>query len=78
MKKYLTDLITEKGKNVDDAIGIPGHYGLTWNHLIEFIENHPEYHKKIKDNLVVIDFNNGDVFHFLKYLAEGMIETMEI
>ena len=74
MKKYLTALITEKGVDLDDCIGIKGHIGFTWRMLIDRIENAPECHKKIRVNLVMIDFKNGDVFHFLKYLANGILQ----
>lgn len=76
MRKYLTDLIEEKGRSLDDAIKLDGHYGLTWEVLVEFIEQHPEYHAQIKKMLVMIDFKNGDVFDYLTHLAKGMIEAM--
>lgn len=76
MKEYLTTLIEEKGKFIDDEIQIDGHFGLTYEMLFDFIEEMPEYHKTIRDTLVKIDFKNGDVFHYLKYLAEGMIKSL--
>ena len=34
---------------------------------------------KIKDTLVKIDFQNGDVYHFLKYLANsGKVQKAEL
>lgn len=77
MRKYLEALITEKGRELDDAITIPGHYGLTWEVLIDYIENNAtDHHAEIKKMLVMIDFKNGDVFHYLTHLATGMIKAM--
>lgn len=51
------------------------------NHLIDneaVIESikdaHPGYQTPIANQLLKIDFHNGDVNHFLKYVAKGMIE----
>jgi hypothetical protein len=76
MTKYLTNLITEKGRSLDDAIEIDGHYGLTWGMLVEFIAQMPEYHSQIRTTLVKIDFKNGDVFHYLTHLAQGMVASV--
>jgi len=73
--KYLTTLIEEKGGDISDAIGIEGHIGLTYEILIEFVAHQKAHHAAIKRNLVLIDFKNGDIFHFLKHLAYGMIEA---
>lgn len=46
--------------------------------VIETIQNAPaEEQKKIKDIIVKIDFHNGDVNHFFRHLAEGMVEQYE-
>ena len=76
MKTYLTRLIEEKGKSIDSEIQIEGHFGLTYEMLINFIENMPEHHESIKTTLVKIDFMNGDVFHFLNHLTEGMLASV--
>lgn len=77
IKTYLKTLIEEKGASVQDEINLEGHFGLTWAHLIEFIEQMPQYHKNIRQTLVMIDFKNGDVFHYLTHLATGMVKSME-
>lgn len=52
----------------------------TWNYLplevvLEFIESLPsDQQSVIKNTLVKIDFMNGDVYHFFKYLAKGMVQ----
>lgn len=76
MKKYLQTLIEEKGKSLEDEINLDGHFGLTYQMLIDFIENANEYHAQIKKTLVMIDFKNGDVFHYFNHLAEGMIASL--
>ena len=76
MKKYLITLIEEKGKSIQDEIQIEGHFGLTYEMLIDFIEQMPQYHKEIKTTLVKIDFMNGDVFHYLNHLAQGMVKSL--
>lgn len=73
ISKYLTTLINEKGRNLDDEINIEGHFGLTYQMLIDFIQVHSSYHQRIKDTIVTIDFKNGDVFHYLDHLAAGMV-----
>jgi hypothetical protein len=78
MKKYLTTLIEEKGGDLDHEITIDGHYGLTYRVLIDFIEQAaPETRQKIRKTLVMIDFKNGDVFHYLDYLAHGMAQAYD-
>jgi len=76
MKTYLETLITEKGVELDAEIGIDGHIGLNWQHLIDFIAQMPKHHQSIRTTLVKIDFQNGDVFHFLRHLANGMIAAL--
>ncbi len=76
MKKYLTDLITEKGRSMDDEIQIDGHFGLTWDMLADYVQTATEYHEQIRSTVVMIDFKNGDVFHYLKFLAEGMVASL--
>jgi hypothetical protein len=74
---YLTNLITEKGHSTDDAVVREGHFGLTWQNLIEFCESvNPQDKQQIITTCTKIDFLNGDVFHFLNYLVDGMIQSM--
>jgi hypothetical protein len=45
-------------------------------HIIEVIKTaSKEEQKKIKNTLVMIDFKNGNVNHFLNHLAVGYIKT---
>ncbi len=73
MRTYLQNLITEKGRAIDDDLDIDGHIGLTYEMLIDFIMDCPEQHRVIRTTLVKIDYCNGDVFHYLRHLANGML-----
>lgn len=76
---YLDTLITEKGRETEDEINLPGHFGLTYDHLIDFVESADRTTQiKIKTMLTSIDFKNGDVFHFLNHLAKGMTDSIAI
>ncbi len=76
MRNYLTNLIEEKGRELTDTIEIEGHIGLTYQMLVDFIATMPEYHAQIRQTLVRIDFQNGDVFDFLNHLAKGMVASV--
>ena len=76
MKTYLENLITEKGVDLDSEIKIDGHFGITYSMLVDFICKQELYHNQIRTTLVKIDFMNGDVFHYLNYLANGMVKSM--
>lgn len=76
MKTYLTNLITEKGFSMNDCIELDGHFGLTYQMLVDFILSVPEHHHAIRSTLVKIDFMNGDVFHYLNHLAAGMVASL--
>ncbi|MBU1566853.1 MAG: hypothetical protein KJ630_14675 [Proteobacteria bacterium] len=46
--------------------------------VIETIKNAPtEELKKIKNIIVQIDFRNGDVNHFFRHLAHGIVEQYQ-
>lgn len=76
MKNYLINLIEEKGQSLDSEIQIEGHFGLTYGMLVDFICEAKQYHGQIKNTLVAIDFKNGDVFHYLNHLANGMVKSL--
>ena len=66
----------EKGTSLDSTINLDGHFGLTYEMLVDFICEAKEYHTQIRTTLVKIDFANGDVFHYLNHLAEGMVKSL--
>lgn len=76
MRTYLQNLIEEKGKSLDSELNLEGHFGLTYEMLVDFIMSVPEYHEEIRKTLVTIDFRNGDVFHYFNHLAQGMVKAM--
>jgi hypothetical protein len=76
MRTYLNNLITEKGVSLDSTINLDGHFGLTYKMLVDFICDAKEYHSQIRTTLVKIDFHNGDVFHYLNHLANGMVKSL--
>jgi hypothetical protein len=76
MKTYLETLITEKGVDLESNITIDGHFGITYQMLIDFISEAKDYHQQIKTTLVKIDFMNGDLFHYLQHLAVGMVNSL--
>ncbi len=76
MRNYLNNLITEKGTTLNSTINLEGHFGLTYEMLVDFICEAKDYHQQIRETLVKIDFENGDVFHYLNHLANGMVKSL--
>ena len=78
INNVLTNMITEKGQSVYTEVVRDGHFGLTWQHLIEFCDQiSPVDQQNIINTITKIDFYNGDVFHFLNYLVDGMILSLQ-
>ena len=78
MNQYLVNLIEEKGKSLETPVVIEGHFGMTLANIVEFICSLSDKdQKECRNKLVYIDFKNGDVFHFLQYIAEGMAKLAE-
>tara|TARA_Y100000310_G_scaffold31209_1_gene29618 strand:+ start:686 stop:943 length:258 start_codon:yes stop_codon:yes gene_type:complete len=75
MRTYLENLITEKGVDLEGDIDLDGHIGLTWQMLVDFLVEAKPHHAEIRRTLVKIDFHNGDVFHYLRRLAAGMVAS---
>jgi hypothetical protein len=72
MKNYLNTLLKEKGINQDTTVTVQD-YGflISVRSIVEYMSNcHVDTQKEMKDHLVKIDFHNGDVMHFLKYVAK--------
>ncbi|MBK9300935.1 MAG: hypothetical protein IPN14_10075 [Bacteroidetes bacterium] len=81
MKDYLRRLLDEKGVSQDYVFTIDtddywGHHIIPMEVLIEFIDNmDPRTQTQIKQKLVLIDFKNGDVLHFLEFITRKMVEV---
>lgn len=73
MQTHLEKMLEEKGIDLEQDLNIEGQINLTVATVLEFIYNCPaEIQKKIVRTFVQIDFANGDVMHYIKYIANGM------
>ncbi len=76
MKKYLKNLIDEKGIDANLTFQVKGETGINLipiGVVIEHILLAPIKEKKaIKDWLVKIDFVNGNVLDYFKHLAQAI------
>ena len=76
--KWLDTFVEEKGLNLDHAFEVEGpEHGLNiipLGCIIDFIKDEAdeEAKKKVKENLVKIDFMNGDVMHFFNHCAKAI------
>jgi len=77
---YIYVLLSEKG--IDSEMWLledKGHIGLTIEMLIEFIyQNNENVINEIESMFRRIDFNNGDIMHYVIYLAESMVKSMNL
>lgn len=74
MKNYLNTLISEKNINTEMILEVEGaEWGTNFIPLqvvIDFLLSADKgTQDKAKTNLIKIDFANGDVMHFFKYIA---------
>ncbi len=71
-------MIEEKGICLEtNLLESEGHFGLTIQMLIDFIASMPaEIVGKIKNTFSQIDFQNGDVMHYINHLATGMVAAL--
>jgi len=78
-KKWLETYIDESDMNTDKVFEFT--VDGTWNYMpvsvvLEFIKSVPQNQKdKIKDTMVKIDFHNGNMYHYLEYLAKGISQV---
>jgi|TARA_B110000240_G_scaffold183952_1_gene218114 hypothetical protein len=77
MKNYLNTLLNEKGISTETVLEVQGaDWGTNFipvSSVLEFINNLDINTKaKIKANFIKIDFLNGDIMHFMNYIAKGM------
>ena len=80
MERYLRTLLKEKGISEDYVFTIDkddfwGHHIVQMEVVIEFISNlDPKTQNQIKETLVMIDFKNGDILHYLEFITSKMID----
>ena len=78
---YIKTLLEEKGISLNhtfeiESDGVFGNHHVPMEVLIEFIDSlSPTIQGQIKNKLVMIDFKNGNVLHFLEYLSKGMVQV---
>jgi len=79
-RNYLTLLLKEKGISLQHTFEIPsdslfGNHFVPMEVLLEFIESlDNQTQSKIKETLVLIDFKNGNVLHYMEYITKGMVQ----
>ena len=79
--KYIRTLLEEKGISLNhtfeiESDGVFGNHYVPMEVLIEFIDSlSPTIQGQIKTKLVMIDFKNGNILHFLEYLSKGMVQV---
>ena len=79
-KEWLEAFLKEKDLSLEETtIEFEDHNG--WNYMpigviAEFFyQQPPEIQHKVKDTVVKIDFMNGDIMHYLKFLGKGIGQT---
>ncbi len=79
-RNYLTLLLKEKGISLQHTFEIPsdslfGNHFVPMEVVLEFIESlDNQTQSKIKETLVLIDFKNGNVLHYMEYITKGMVQ----
>ena len=73
--KYFRTLLNEKGISLDTVLEVEGkEWGVNFipvEVVVEFMETRDlATQKKMRNNLTKIDFMNGDVMHFITYVAK--------
>lgn len=79
MKNWLMTFLTEKSINLDETFEINVNNVsnfFTYEVIVELIlSSSPSEQKMIKETLIKIDFKNGDVKHYLRFLGECASKT---
>lgn len=76
MKKYLNNLLAEKGIDKEEILEVEGQSGVNFIPVGCVVEAilmaQKAEQEKIRKILVKIDFMNGDILHFFKHLSKAM------
>lgn len=81
IQTYLINLFTEKGLTHQIAIYAESKslFGFDFNAFIQFVNSLDKATKeKIRMNFVKIDFANGDIMHFAKFIIDGIVKQYGI
>lgn len=78
---WLDTFIEEKGLDLEGSftVKIPNQvHIMPYGVVVEAMKGAPDHEqKKIKDMLVIIDFKNRDVKHYLRHLAQALALNYE-
>jgi len=78
MKKYLINLVEEKGIRDEfrKYAESKSHFGFDFDIFLEFIlAQTTEVQEQMRYRLIMIDFKNGDVMHFFKFLMDVIFKN---
>ena len=83
MKNYLETLLTEKNIDLEETIVIEtttnfDHiytYQTLIEDIVEMTKDNKQMQQKIRMTFVKIDFLNGDVTHYFKHIAQGIVAS---
>jgi cation transport regulator ChaC len=74
--KWLDTFLEEKGIDLEESFEVRGAGGtniMTYGVVVEHMKIAPTHEQKqIKNMLVKIDFQHGDVKHYLRHLASAL------
>ena len=77
MKKYILNLISEKGYDLEDVLKVEkngeDHFVPVALVVDAILKMDKKTQGQIRDKLVMIDFANGDIRDFLKYIVAGLV-----
>lgn len=74
--EWLDMFFEEKGLDLEETFDVMGESGentIPYGVIVEHMKIASEVEKKsIKNTIVMIDFKNGDVLHFLRHLGQAI------
>lgn len=84
-ENYLTNLIEEKGQDLDNLIHFtledeieingPMPIGMSWKVLVEnLVETDNSIRFSVYNRLTYLDYKYADIFNYLKFLAIGLVK----
>lgn len=81
MRNYLYTLLQEKGIDIDDMVTVDhdelfGDVFMHMQDIINFIcRCDRETQEKIRKTFIMIDFKNGDVMDYIKFIGKGIVNN---
>ncbi len=82
MKKYLLTFLEEKGIDLETPITVTSLHDETENHMTvqhvvdEILRKPAAVQNVLRKKLIMIDYRNGDVLDFFKYVARFMAHNL--